>query len=154
MSDWELWFFIIYLSLQICIPLLRYAKFIWRPKQSNLYGDYFWFFCWTMKLKATTGYVEIRIFDRETNDTILESSPEKTLPKKQYRCLFSFPTTSIQYAKYLEKKFDLEEKNYGLNLRVICDLNCRGPVQVVDDQVDFTKEKIKRIGAYEWYLDD
>ncbi len=154
MSNWELWFFLTFLTIQIVYPLFRYAKFLWRPNQSRIYGDYFGFFTWTMKLKATAGFVDINVFDRDTGETILRSTPEKTLPKKQYQILFSYPTLAIQYAKYIEEKFKLQEKNYGLNIHIIMDCNNRGPEKMIDDTVDFTKEKIKYFGTYHWYLGD
>lgn len=154
MSDWQLWFFLVFLAIQIIYPLFRFAKFIWRPKQSNLYGDYFWYFSWTMKLKAGVGYIDIRVFDRDTDETILRSSPEQIVPLKQYQSMVTFPTLSIQYAKYLEKKFQLPEKNYGLNFHTLSDYNNRGAKKMIDESVDFTREKIKYFGTYHWYLDD
>jgi Vitamin K-dependent gamma-carboxylase, lumenal domain len=154
MSNWELFFFLTFLAIQIVIPLFRYAKFLWRPNQSRIYGDYFWFFSWTMKLKATVGFVDIHVFDRDSGETILRSTPEDILPPKQYQFLYFFPSTSIQYVKYIEKKFNLQEKNYSLNIHIICSLNDAGPMEMVDDQVDMTKEKIKRLGFYDWYLGD
>lgn len=154
MSDWELFFFLAYITIQITYPLLRYAKFLWRPKQSKIYGDYFGFCCWTMKLKATVGFVEIHIFDKDTGETILRSTPEKILPLKQYQALYSYSSLAIQYAKYIENKFKLQEKNYGLNFHIIMDCNDNGPEKMVDDTVDFTQEQVKYFGTYDWYLGD
>lgn len=152
MSNWELFFFFGFLAIQTIYPLLRFAKFLWRPKQSELYGDYFWFFSWTMKLKGSIGTIEIRFFDKNTGETILQTCPVEILAPKQYKCFCAYPSLIIQYAKYLEEKFRLNENNYGLQIQVSTDYNNRGVKKMIDEKVDFTKEKIKTFGTYPWYL--
>lgn len=154
MTEWEYLFFIVYIVLQVAIPLFRYLKFLWRPKESRIYGDYFWYFSWTMKLKATEGSAEIRVFEHDTGNTVIRSDLIGLLPDKQYHCLYSFPSSAIQYAKHIEEKFSMKSRDYGLNMRIICDLNEHGSVSMVNEEVDFTQEPIKYFGTYKWYLGD
>ncbi|MEC7839208.1 MAG: HTTM domain-containing protein [Chlamydiota bacterium] len=151
MSDSELTFFIIFLSIQIAIPLWR---LIWiyginRGDIDHL-SDSFYFFTWTMKLKCTLGSVETSVIERQSGKLVVRQPLKGALPLKQYLFLYQHPSSTIQYAKFVQKKFDLDKLDYGLYFHTIANINDRGERIQVKENVDFCKEKVKWFGRYHW----
>jgi len=152
MSNAELTFFIIFLSLQLAIPLLRLIRvYIIKRGKGDLQSDYSWFFSWTMKIKCTQGSVETSVFERETGKLIIRQPLKGMLPAKQYQFLYRHPSSTIQYAKFVQKKFNLDKLDYGLKFHTIANINNRGETKQIDDNVDFCREQMIFFGSYPWY---
>ncbi|MCB1111793.1 MAG: HTTM domain-containing protein [Chlamydiales bacterium] len=151
MSDYQLYFFVIYLAIQVLLPLRRFIKvFIIQKGKGDLMSDSHFFFSWTMMLRTSTGYVDFTVFDRNTGEVILRFVPDEVLHYRQHLFLSKYPSCVIMYAKYLQKLHRLDEKNYGIHVYFELNVNERGFKKVVDERTDFCQEKVKVVGLYDW----
>jgi len=153
MSDFELFFFLLFIAIQILLPLRRYAYALfsyYKNGRCALFSDQQWFFSWTMMLSKSVGYVDYTVYYREDGSLIKRFEPDKILLPKQYKFLIRHPHAAIQYAKYIQHRFDLDSKNYGISIYHERSLNGRKFKLCIDPETDFCQEKVHIIRNYQW----
>ncbi|MFT4552529.1 MAG: hypothetical protein ACI9S8_001154 [Chlamydiales bacterium] len=159
MSDFEFFFFIVYLAIQLVIPMRRFVKtYIIRLGKSDIHADNAWYFSWNMMHAVKHGKVSFDVYDLSTKRSLsLEgvSHEQIVLGTKQEHCLRTRPRCAIQYVKFLEGILRRNAyKNFGIRVNSQIDINCSGMKMKINPRANLCKEEVKAYGSYWWHLDD
>ena len=127
-------FFGVWLTYQIFFPLRHFlypSNVSWTEQGHR--------FAWQMKLRDKRGFADFTVLDPKSKQTWYVE-PEPYLTKKQARKMPTQPDMILQFAHFLEDKW---QQDYGLDkveIRVnnYVSLNGREPVPLVNPSIDLT----------------
>lgn len=152
----DLWFFALYLTLQILVPLRRYARAYLPGRRAPIYAEHNNHFSWTMKLVfPSSEYFDLQLFDRATGEK-LRSLDLRTLPifARTSMVVKTRPRALLLLVRSLEPQIVAwakeAERDLGVRAFVRVSYNKRPSTLIVDPGVDLRKEPVKVFGTYAW----
>lgn len=153
MSLGEFLFFVIYLALQVLIPLRRLVRTYLLGSQKYVMSSSGDTFSWTMKLRSVMGSVKLYVYDRKTGKKLRTVRPKDYLDYGHAIFVMTQPRAVIQFAHYVQKKLK-EEGIEDVAIYAYCatSINDRGLQVRIDPKVDLTREKLQPFGHYPWYI--
>lgn len=129
------------------------------PLRHYLYpGDVAWTeeghrFAWRMKLRGKSGHVAYYLKDPQTGQK-WQVNPQDYLSRRQYRYLSGRPDMILQFAHYLEQKWQQEKSLGDIEVRASawCSLNGHPHRLLIDPAVDLTTRSRELWPAADWIL--
>jgi hypothetical protein len=129
------------------LPLFAFVAFqVLFPFRHFLYpGTVHWTeeghrFAWHMKLRDKDATAEIRVIDPldQSERTV---DLERYLTRRQFRKMPTRPDMLLQFCHYVADEYEQQTgRRPHVKARVMCSLNGREPMPLVDDQVDLAAE--------------
>lgn len=142
----QIWKFIFipFLILQFALPLRHYfikGDVLWTEEGHRL--------SWRMMLRSRSGYISIKIYNKETKETTTYNH-HKNLTSKQAEQLATKPDFIWQYCQRIKEEF----KNVPISIFIDCKNGINGkPYQVlIDPKVDMAKAEWNYFSHNDWIL--
>jgi len=141
-------FLIVFCTIQLLLPLRHHlfkGKVVW-TEEGHRYS-------WRMMLRSKQGHgvFKIKSFDGEKSERI---NPREFLNRRQHRKLFGQPDMILQFAHFLEKKFEDEwEQEVQVFANIKTSVNGRPRSPFVDPERDLTQVKWEFFKSADWIGD-
>ncbi|NER12910.1 HTTM domain-containing protein [Leptobacterium flavescens] len=136
----------IYFVIQIGLPLRH-----WVIKDDVLWTEEGHRMSWRMMLRSKSGYVNFKVVDKNTGETVI-ISPKNHLSRKQYRMIGTKPDVIWQFVQYLKKDFAEKGKDVSIYAMGKISVN-RSPYKtLIDPEVDLAAEKWSHFRHHSWIL--
>ena len=138
----------LFLLLQAAIPLRHYlypGNVAWTEEGHR--------FAWRMKLRSKHGHAKFYISDPKTGQE-WKINPRDYLSGRQTRYLVGRPDMILQFAKYLEQRWQQEFNLGDLEVRasVWCSLNGHPHRLLIDPEIDLTQAERRLWPSANWVL--
>lgn len=110
-------------------------------------------YSWRMMLRSKQGSGNYRIIDRATGEEQIVY-PADSLPRRQYRKLYTHPDMILQYAHHLRDMNAAAGKDVEVYARIRVRLNGRKFQRFVDSEVDLARTEWQWFGRKDWVLEE
>ncbi|APQ17676.1 HTTM domain-containing protein [Maribacter hydrothermalis] len=135
----------IYFIIQLVLPLRHHAiedNVLWSEEGHRM--------SWRMMLRSRQGKGTFKVVDKNTKEEFI-IEPKDYLSGSQERKIFAYPDFTWQFAQYLKKEFEQNNRNvsvYLINSKI--SINRKPYVPFIDSTTDLAAEKWFRLKHHDW----
>ncbi|QHI38024.1 hypothetical protein IMCC3317_34070 [Kordia antarctica] len=138
--------FALYFISQILLPLRHWTfqdDVLWTEEGHRL--------SWRMMLRSKTGYVQLRIVDKNSGVTTYVNPASYTTPKQSQRIAVK-PDMLWQFVQFVEEEFAKEGKEVRIYAEGRAKVNNHSYQQLFDPTVDLAAEEWSHFSHHTWIL--
>ena len=138
--------FAIYFISQILLPLRHWTfqdDVLWTEEGHRL--------SWRMMLRSKTGYVQLKVVDKNSGAIRYVNPAAYTTPKQSKRIAVK-PDMLWQFVQFIEKKYAEEGKEVAIYAEGRAKVNNHSFQQLVDPTVDLAAEEWSHFSHHDWIL--
>ncbi len=127
------------------------------PLRHHLYpGDVTWTeeghrYSWRMMLRSKSGFGNFRLVDKASGETFY-IDPEDELSNRQVRKMYTHPDMILQFAHFLEQRYEAQGQEVAVYAEIRCRLNYRDYQVYIDPDVDLTQVGWSFWAPSDWIL--